>query len=493
MSKLTALLLALALIAGCHKSVHAQTSVAPAQIPHIQFFSANGTPLAGGKVFTYDAGTTTARATCKTVSSSGVCSAFNTDPIILNAGGFADIWLANQSYKFVVQNSTGVQQWTVDNVAGYLGLLNLANTWTFGQTFSQPITVTPSDNQIVVGAAGSQTIFDAPPASGGGVTLHNQTAQSDTYVYRNSTDILANKTLTSPTLNSPTITTPTMNGIQVCNGPGTYINVNNDNSTGTVQNAIVKLVSTNPATAVKAANSDSSGLVGIVCANGGISGIATIQQTGTIACLFDNATTASDYVQLSSTNAPQCHDVGSAKPSSGQIIGRVLSTNVSGGVYLIDLYSPDTGNVPAFPKVIISVPFGSTAFTTDSGYVMVTPTIDTTYRFSAYVHQGQAGTSCAGATTINLFLTLTDPLASSSINLPMPFSNAAATVASSASLTIATTNGAVGDYKGSVVPTTFRAKAGTSVTVTSTYTLGGSCVVKPGYEVVPSLEQMAAN
>src|SRR6185369_5337119 len=143
MSKLTAVLLALALIAGCHKSVHAQVPVAPVTLPHVQFFDANGSPLAGGRVFTYDAGTTTLRNTYK--NSGGVAQ--NTNPIILNSGGFADIWLGNQAYKFVVQNSLGVQQWTADNVVGYLGLLNLTNDWTFAQTFEQAITITPSDNQ----------------------------------------------------------------------------------------------------------------------------------------------------------------------------------------------------------------------------------------------------------------------------------------------------------------------------------------------------------
>jgi hypothetical protein len=93
------------------------SSVALLIMPRLQFLDANGKPLAGGKVFTYQAGTTTPQATF--VDSAGVIQ--NANPVILDAGGFGNIWLAAQSYKILVQNSAGVQQWVVDNVQSFNG------------------------------------------------------------------------------------------------------------------------------------------------------------------------------------------------------------------------------------------------------------------------------------------------------------------------------------------------------------------------------------
>lgn len=97
----------------------AQVSVALAPTPKLQFFDASGAPLAGGCVFTYQAGTTTAQATY--TDSTGTVQAAN--PIVLDSGGFASIWITNQIYKFSVFSSGGVNcasgafQYSVDNVS----------------------------------------------------------------------------------------------------------------------------------------------------------------------------------------------------------------------------------------------------------------------------------------------------------------------------------------------------------------------------------------
>lgn len=103
---------------SCAMASSAQTIPAPQG--HRQFFTINGAPLSSGCVFTYSAGTTTPSATYTT--STGL--ALNTNPIILNAGGFADIWLGASSYKFVVFSfggtncASGAQQWSEDNIPG---------------------------------------------------------------------------------------------------------------------------------------------------------------------------------------------------------------------------------------------------------------------------------------------------------------------------------------------------------------------------------------
>lgn len=81
--------------------------------PKQQFFDANGNPLVLGKVYTYAGGTTTPIATY--VDQAGVTA--NTNPIILDARGMANIWLQSTvSYKFVVTDSNDVTQYTTDNI-----------------------------------------------------------------------------------------------------------------------------------------------------------------------------------------------------------------------------------------------------------------------------------------------------------------------------------------------------------------------------------------
>lgn len=78
-----------------------------------QFFDANGNPLAGGKLYTYAAGTTTPLVTY--TNSGGVTA--NTNPIILDSRGEANIWLGSAAYKFKLTTSTDVELWTVDDVS----------------------------------------------------------------------------------------------------------------------------------------------------------------------------------------------------------------------------------------------------------------------------------------------------------------------------------------------------------------------------------------
>lgn len=81
--------------------------------PKQQFLDGNGNPLVAGKVYTYAGGTTTPITTY--TDQAGATA--NTNPIILNSRGMADIWLQPTiAYKFVITNSTDVQQYTTDNI-----------------------------------------------------------------------------------------------------------------------------------------------------------------------------------------------------------------------------------------------------------------------------------------------------------------------------------------------------------------------------------------
>jgi hypothetical protein len=80
-----------------------------------QFFDDNGVPLAGGLIYTYQAGSSTPLVTY-TDNGGNIA---NANPIILDASGRTpqQIWLLTGfSYKFVLQNSDAVLIQTLDNI-----------------------------------------------------------------------------------------------------------------------------------------------------------------------------------------------------------------------------------------------------------------------------------------------------------------------------------------------------------------------------------------
>ena len=81
--------------------------------PKAQFLMLDGTPLVGGKVYSYAAGTTTPQVTY--TDSTGATP--NENPVILDSRGEANIWLGSSSYKFRLTDENDVEIWTVDNVA----------------------------------------------------------------------------------------------------------------------------------------------------------------------------------------------------------------------------------------------------------------------------------------------------------------------------------------------------------------------------------------
>jgi hypothetical protein len=88
-------------------------SVLPLVTPRFRAFDANGDPLAGGLLYAYAAGTTTPLDTFTTRAG----DVANTNPVVLNANGEADVWMTSGvEYKFILKDSAGVTQWTADNV-----------------------------------------------------------------------------------------------------------------------------------------------------------------------------------------------------------------------------------------------------------------------------------------------------------------------------------------------------------------------------------------
>lgn len=95
-----------------------------------QFFDNNGVPLAGGKLYTYAAGTTTPQVTY-TSSAGNVAHA---NPIVLDAAGRvpggSEIWLQFAPYKFVLKDSNDVALGTWDNISGVGAGESITNNFT---------------------------------------------------------------------------------------------------------------------------------------------------------------------------------------------------------------------------------------------------------------------------------------------------------------------------------------------------------------------------
>jgi hypothetical protein len=118
-------------------------------------------------------------------------------------------------------------------------------------------------------------------------------------------------------------------------GFGYLTEIANDGTTGTTANKLAKL--TTSGAAIIGATTDTDGMVGIVTGGAGTTGNAQIAINGQASCVFDGTTTAGDFVAISTTTAGDCHDAGATRSTSSQTIGRVLTTNGSGGTYTVEL------------------------------------------------------------------------------------------------------------------------------------------------------------
>ena len=156
--------------------------------PKQQIYGSDGNPLVGGKIYTYSAGTTTPLAT---YTDAGAGTA-NTNPIILNSLGQANIWLApSSSYKFSVYTSADVLLYTVDNITAPIDYLSL-----------------------VTSLASPPPIGSTAPNTGAFTTLAATTATITTV---NATTITATGTVTAETLTfegGGSMTKPSEAGIQ---------------------------------------------------------------------------------------------------------------------------------------------------------------------------------------------------------------------------------------------------------------------------------------
>lgn len=84
--------------------------------PYGKFYGVddNGDPLAGGKLYTYEAGTSTPKDTYTTAAG----DVANANPVILDASGLADVWLGDGGYKFILKDADDNTIFTTDDIGG---------------------------------------------------------------------------------------------------------------------------------------------------------------------------------------------------------------------------------------------------------------------------------------------------------------------------------------------------------------------------------------
>jgi len=121
-------------------------SAARAPIFRFREFDSNGDPLAGGKVYSYLAGTSTPASTY--ADATGLVA--NTNPLILDAEGRGALYLGAGSYKIIVKDADGVVQYTEDDVTAP-GSSPSSSPWTKHDI---------SDNQAATDLDGETIDFD---------------------------------------------------------------------------------------------------------------------------------------------------------------------------------------------------------------------------------------------------------------------------------------------------------------------------------------------
>ena len=140
--------------------------------PKQQFFDLNGNPLVAGKVYTYAGGTTTPIATY--TDQTGATA--NTNPIILDSRGMANIWLQPTiAYKFLITDANDILQYTTDNILVPVDNLSFGSPPAIGDvapnsgaftTLSATGNVTFSGFGYVLMPAGATTDRPATPSNG---------------------------------------------------------------------------------------------------------------------------------------------------------------------------------------------------------------------------------------------------------------------------------------------------------------------------------------
>jgi hypothetical protein len=217
-----------------------------------QFFDSIGTPLAGGLLYTYTAGTTTPQATY--TSAAGTIA--NANPIVLDSAGRTpnQVWLTTGgAYKLVLQTAAAVTIGTYDNISGINDLTGI----TSGSAILRGDGAGGITN-VVVGSGLSYVAGTLSTSGGGSVTSVAMTVPpfltvTGSPITSSGTLAVALGTSPLPVLNGGTgVGTLTANAALIANGtaaistlsPGTLNNVMLSNGTTWTSSSITGVVGT---------------------------------------------------------------------------------------------------------------------------------------------------------------------------------------------------------------------------------------------------------
>lgn len=157
----------------------------------------DGAPLSGGKLYAFEAGTSTPKITY-TEPTGNVAS---THPIILNAAGRCSVWLAEGAYKWMLTDKDDNVIWTKDNTnledlegtSSYAGSISALESIPVGQSNFASVVMENSnvlsyewqEYSVASGNNFSVIIPDSSPATGRWILRYDNTISSAVFVSLN--------------------------------------------------------------------------------------------------------------------------------------------------------------------------------------------------------------------------------------------------------------------------------------------------------------------
>lgn len=513
----------------------------PFNNPHQQFLDTNGKPLANGKIYTYAAGTTTKAATY--TSSTGTTS--NSNPVILDGAGFATVYLdIAKSYKIVLQNAQGVQQWVADNVTGGVptgggaGMIypaaGAANStgiaWgpSYGASNPFPVAFIPILNQNTTGTAGglsanitesqvtnltSDLAAKAPKASPifTGTITTPITGGGTQCAQLSNTGVLSG---TGSACGGGGIPWPGAAGIANYNGssawgtsysssnliPANFISVLNQNTTGTAAGLSANITESQVTNLVTdlAAKQSSLGFTPENVANKGVaSGYAGLDASShTLAAnqpAFTGDATSPAGSLVTTVAGIQGVAVSGVQGAASQKVQLASGSAPTTGHFpsyaadgsLVDSTQPSGSSAPIFSTPQLGVSMLGATGNIGSAVAMTTPGSDGTYLITGQLTQttpGSTGTCTTGVMSVYLYFQDADTGVNYTGSSYLSFQavSGANQVLSQLTMTSAA-NGATNSFI--MVPHYFRAKGGTAIKYQLSQATLSNCTIPPVFNV----------
>jgi hypothetical protein len=221
----------------------------------VSFLGTTGLPLSGGKIYTYQAGSSTPLATYTTVNG----TIANSNPITLGTDGRtpSEIWLTyGYNYKFILQDSVGSTIATYDNLYGILGTIPAASsTLPTGMIllWSGSIGSIPTGYLLCDGTNSTPDLRDRFIIGAGNTYSVNQTGgTADAIVVSHSHTATSTSTVTDPGHAHPTLPSASGQRGTDLGGVATLTSGSekgSENPTGSATTSITVATSTTTATA----------------------------------------------------------------------------------------------------------------------------------------------------------------------------------------------------------------------------------------------------